>query len=202
MYGIPQNTFLNQALQALGLDPETASYAEMILGLGSTGVAAKAVTKSFAQASAANQAATGKIGVPITQAKNPLSPVQQFDAYGNEIVYRTMSREQFEIFKQTGVMPATAETSISPVLSYSSKYDGVTVKITTSPGTSAQLQEIGIAANKPAASQFPNMSTQTGQWMQTNARFEVEGGQMTTQLGQGKALEIFNKNIIHFEWVK
>jgi hypothetical protein len=62
MYGIPQNTFLNQALQALGLDPETASYAEMILGLGSAGVAANAVTKSFAQASAASQAAKRETG--------------------------------------------------------------------------------------------------------------------------------------------
>lgn len=99
-------------------------------------------------------------------------------------------------------MPATTETSISPVASYSSKYNGVTVKITTNPETPAQLQKIGIAANPPAAAQPPSMSTQTGKWMQTNARFKVEGGQMTTQLGQGRALEIFNKNIVKFELFK
>jgi len=46
------------------------------------------------------------------------------------------------------------------------------------------------------------MSTQTGKWMDTNTRFKVEGGQMTTQLGQGKGIEIFNKNIVHFEKVQ
>lgn len=48
---------------------------------------------------------------------------------------------------------AGTETSISPRLSYSSKYDGVTVKLLVEPGTSESLQEIGIAANKPAAEQ-------------------------------------------------
>ena len=99
---------------------------------------------------------------------------------------------------ETGRLVPTTETSISPSMAYSSKYDGVTVKLTTLPGTSAQLQEIGIAANKPAATQFPNMSTQTGNWMQTNARFKVESNQMTTQLGQGKAIDIFNQNILDF----
>lgn len=79
------------------------------------------------------------------------------------------------------------------------------MKFTLKPGTSAQLQEIGIAANKQAEAFFPEMSTRTGKWMETNARFKVEGAkkvgvdQMTTQLGQGRALDIFNSNILHFE---
>ena len=101
----------------------------------------------------------------------------------------------------TGKLPPTTETSISPSVDYSSKYDGVTVKITVAPGTSAQLQEIGITANKPAATQFPDMSTQTGSWMQTNARFKVEGGQMTTQLGHGNGIDILNQNIVDFKVV-
>ncbi|WP_215796521.1 hypothetical protein [Paludibacterium paludis] len=116
-------------------------------------------------------------------------------------MYRTMSERQFEQFSRTGKLPPTTETSISPSVAYSSKYDGVTVKITVTPGTSAQLQEVGIAANKPAKIQFPTMSTQTGPWMQSNARFKVEGGQMTTQLGQGRAIDIFNKNIVDFELI-
>ncbi|SFV18125.1 hypothetical protein, partial [Pseudoduganella namucuonensis] len=138
------------------------------------------------------------IGVPATRSANPLSTVLERDVHGNEIMYRTMSEKQFEQFSRTGELPPTTETSVSPSVAYSSKYDGVTVKITVAPGTSAQLQEIGIAANKPAAAQFPNMSTQTGSWMQTNARFKVEGGQMTTQLGQGRAIDIFNQNIVDF----
>lgn len=112
-----------------------------------------------------------------------------------------MSPEQYEILMETGRLPATTETSISPVLSYSSKYDGLTVKFTVAPGTSEQLQEIGIAANPPAAAQLPELSTQTGPWMQTNVRFKVEGGQMTTQLGQGPGINIFNQNTIQFEQV-
>lgn len=99
-------------------------------------------------------------------------------------------------------MPATTETSVSPVLGYSSKYDGVTVKIVVKPGTFSELEKIGIAANSAAAKELPNMSTQTGKWIDTNARFKVEGGQITTQLGQGKGMEIFNNNIVHFEQVK
>jgi large repetitive protein len=141
------------------------------------------------------------IGVPVSRSPNPLSPVQDVDAFGNQIFYRTMSPEQYEILMETGRLPATTETSISPVLSYSSKYDGLTVKFTVAPGTSEQLQEIGIAANPPAAAQLPDLSTQTGPWMQTNVRFKVEGGQMTTQLGQGPGINIFNQNTIQFEQV-
>ncbi|WKW41565.1 hypothetical protein [Kosakonia cowanii] len=111
-------------------------------------------------------------------------------------------KKQYQIFRETGVMPATTETSVSPVLGYSSKYDGVTVKIVVKPGTFSELEKIGIAANSAAAKELPNMSTQTGKWIDTNARFKVEGGQITTQLGQGKGMEIFNNNIVHFEQVK
>jgi hypothetical protein len=149
-----------------------------------------------------NTVEAGRVGVPFTRSANPLSPVLEFDAYGNEIMYRTMSEPQFTHLKAYGELLPTTETSISPSIEYSSKYDGVTVKITVAPGTSAQLQEIGIAANKPAATQFPEMSTQTGPWMDTNARFKVEGGQLTTQLGKGKALEIFNQNIVKVERVR
>ncbi|WP_231654823.1 DUF637 domain-containing protein [Ralstonia solanacearum] len=147
-------------------------------------------------------AAESGIGVPVWKAPNPLSPVQQVDAFGNQIFYRTMSEEQFQYLERTGQLLPTTETSISPVLSYSSKYNGVTVKFTVAPGTSEQLQKIGIAANQPAAAQLPNLSTQTGSWMQTNVRFKVEGGQMTTQLGQGSGINIFNQNIVQFEKVR
>lgn len=139
------------------------------------------------------------VGVPVSRSPNPLSPVQEVDAFGNQLFYRTMSPEQFAILERTGQLPATTETSISPVLSYSSKYSGTTVKFTMAPGTSEQLQTIGIAANPPAAAQLPTLSTQTGPWMQTNVRFKVEGGQMTTQLGQGRGIDIFNQNMVQFD---
>lgn len=151
--------------------------------------------------SLATESVAGEIGVPVSRSANPLNPVQHTDAFGNEIYYRTMSPEQYQILMETGQLPPTTETSISPVLSYSSKYNGVTVQFTTAPGTSAQLQKIGIAANPPAAAQLPDLSTQTGSWMQTNVRFKVEGGQMTIQLGQGTGINIFNHNIVQFQKV-
>ena len=113
-----------------------------------------------------------------------------------------MSPEQFKQFERTGIMPATTETSISPILKYSSKYNGISDQIVVNPGTFSKFEKIGIAENKPACTQFPKMSTQTGKWVNTNTRFKVEGGQMTTQLGQGRGVKIFNKNIVYFEKVK
>ena len=124
----------------------------------------------------ATQAGREAIRVPATQSKNPLNPVQQYDVHGNEIVYRTMSPEQFKQFERTGIMPATTETSVSPVLNYLSKYDGITVKIIVKPDTFSELEKIGIAANEAAAKQLPSISTQTGKCMDTNTSFKVEGG--------------------------
>lgn len=87
-----------------------------------------------------------------------------------------MSQKQYERFLNTGVMPATTETSMSPGLGYSSKYEGVTVKITVKSGAFSELEKIGVAANSAAARELPNMSTQTGKWIDTNTRFKVEGG--------------------------
>ena len=149
------------------------------------------------------------VGVPVSRSANPRSPVLEFDAHGNEIVYRTMSEEHFEILQQTGRLPGTGETSLAPLEVFSRDYDGVLLRLTTKPGTFEQLQEIGIAANKPASIAFPEMSTQTGRWNLTNARFKVEAtrrleinnglGIMNTQLGRGTALDIFNDNLIYFE---
>ena len=38
--------------------------------------------------------------------------------------------------------------------------------------------------------------------MDTNIRFKVESEQMTTQVGQGKGMEILNNNIVYFEKVQ
>jgi hypothetical protein len=142
-----------------------------------------------------------QIGVPATRSTNPMSPVLERDALGNEIYYRKMSSRAYEEFQRTGKMPSTTETSVSPSREYAAKYRGTTIQITVKPGTSSALQEIGIATNKPAYLEFPSMSTTNGKWMFTNARFKGEGGQMTTQLGQGRALDIFNNNIVQHKRV-
>ncbi len=150
-----------------------------------------------------------EIGIPAARATNPLSPVLEYDAQGNEIYYRAMRNSNYRALVENGRLTGTGETSLAPLEAYSSGYRGVLVRLTTRPGTSAQLQEIGIAANEPASAQFPNMSTRTGAWSQTNARFKVEAtgvmnineglGIMNTQIGKGAALDIFNDNLLRFE---
>lgn len=120
-----------------------------------------------------------------------------------------MSERHFERLQQTDRLPGTGATSISPLEVYSKDYDGILVRLTTKPGTSAELQKIGIAENIPTALDFPEMSTRTGKWNTTNARFKVETkdnpvinggmGVMNTQLGKGTALKIFNDNLPRYE---
>jgi filamentous hemagglutinin len=125
-----------------------------------------------------------------------MSPVRELDWKGNEIHYRSMSERDFEKFRITGEMPSTGETSVSPMRDYAESYRGVTVRIATQPGTSERLQQIGVAANEPAAAAFPEMPIEAPNWTQTSARFKFESGQMTTQLGRGDALKIYNDNIV------
>nr|WKF59905.1 Toxin CdiA [Paraburkholderia busanensis] len=168
---------------------------------GSRGVQGPVLPTTTGSRTAMGNVGAGKVGVPVATSPNPLSPVQQTDAFGNEIYYRTMSPEQYQTLMETGQLPPTGETSISPVLSYSSRYKGVTVQFTMAPGTSDALQEIGIAANPPASAVLPNLSTQTESWTQTNVLFKVERGQMSTLLGKGAGINIFNKNIVQFQRV-
>ncbi|WP_226991943.1 hypothetical protein [Cronobacter condimenti] len=124
-------------------EPRGGKLGEAIAGrLEATAAKAEALAPNAAKNAGKGATQAGKQirGVPVTQSKNPLNPVQQYDAHGNEIFYRTMSQKQDEKFLNTGVMPATTETSVSPVLGYSSKYDGVTVKIVVKPGHSQGLK--------------------------------------------------------------
>jgi hypothetical protein len=98
-------------------------------------------------------------------------------------------------------VPATSETFISPTASYSSKYQGVLVEINTKGGTFNQLLKIGVRdAAHPMTSELkiPSLS---GAWKAENAFFKQEAGQINIGLGQGKALEAFNKNILSFKQI-
>ncbi|WP_340617101.1 RHS repeat protein [Xenorhabdus entomophaga] len=147
---------------------------------------------------------TGLIGVPAKGSKTSLSPVLERDVAGNEVLFRTISQDHFNILQKTRKLSATTETSISPALAYSSKYQGVTVQFTLKPGTLAEIQAIGIAQNQGAEKIFPGMqkmSTLEGDWAKQHALFKKEGEstpQITTQLGKGAALDIFNANIIGY----
>ncbi|WP_208606176.1 hypothetical protein, partial [Rodentibacter trehalosifermentans] len=104
----------------------------------------------------------------------------------------------------------SAPTFISPFKQYSLKYEGVLVKFYTQPGTSRELQYIGVAGNSSTKREaFPSMEKAKKGWVDNNqALFKLEGrkdgfnngnGVVNTGLGRTEALDKFNKNIIFFE---
>jgi YD repeat-containing protein len=190
---------------------ESASARTTVSALkeGSGGVAALEATTS-AQSSLAAQRGVGsglsveavgssKVGVPAMRSSNPLSPVLEFDAYGNEIFYRTMSPKDIAKMERTNKIPATGETFISPSEAYASGYEGVTVRVTTRPGTMQQLADVGVSANPGTTALFPDMPSAAKGWTSNNAMFKLEGDVVNTGLGKGKALDIFNSNIVQYE---
>jgi hypothetical protein len=51
----------------------------------------------------------GELGIPAARSTNPLNPVLEFDAHGNELLYRTMSPADSAKLQRTGKLPATGE---------------------------------------------------------------------------------------------
>ncbi|RYE42498.1 MAG: LysM peptidoglycan-binding domain-containing protein [Hyphomicrobiales bacterium] len=167
-------------------------------------IGAQVLNSGAAMVGAAASMRGSSVGAPVTRSANPLSPVLEFDAYGNEIMYRSMSRDHYRHLLENGELFPTKETFISPDFGYAANYtqnDSVTVRFATKPGTSAALQEIGIAAG-PRAAQALGLVERPGKWMQTNTRFKVEGDLMNTGLGQGPGVKIFNHGIVEFERVR
>lgn len=150
----------------------------------------------------------------VTRISNPYSPYLEIDKYGNEIYYRTLSTRDYKILQDTGVIPPTSETFISPLATYSRQYEGVLVKFTTKPGTSLSLQDIGVTGNSATKRfVFPDMPRANKGWINNDkAQFKLEGtnkpdinngyGVVNTGLGKSEALYRFNENIIKFETIE
>ena len=123
-----------------------------------------------------------------------------------ETYYRTMSPEHYETLQSTGNLTGTGETSISPTMEFSEGYKGVLVRFRLKEGTTRELSEIGVRGNdgKDLVKGYPNMPESSRGWGFKNAQFKQEGRQINIQLGkeEGKALEIFNKNIKDYEMIK
>lgn len=118
-----------------------------------------------------------------------------------EKYYRTMSKEDYDYLQLTGEIHPSNETFISPTKEYSQKYDGVLVEFTVNSGTTSSLADIGLKDDAPATNlAYPNMPFVKGVkgWTTNNALFKTENKQINIGLGKGKALEIFNINIIGY----
>lgn len=121
---------------------------------------------------------------------------------GQETYYRTMSQSDYDYLRMTGELPATGETFISPTELFSSNYDGITVEFELNNGTTESLLEIGVGNNSgQAVKDFGTLPPVTKGWGEDSAFFKGEGTQTNIGLGKGKALEIFNSNIIGFKEV-
>lgn len=118
----------------------------------------------------------------------------------SEVYYRTMSQADYDYLRMTGELPATNETFISPTYSFSSDYDGITVEFELRKGTTNSLLDIGVGNNVDQAIRDYGVLPQVSKgWTENNALFKGEGTQTNIGLGKGKALEIFNSNIINFK---
>lgn len=140
--------------------------------------------------------------------------LKYFDKYESrelcEIFYRKIDPADFEKLKSTFKIPpgASKETTTSPNISFTNSYDGVLIKFFVNKGTIDKLVKDGISdgANY-TKSKFPTLPIPANgyKWTKNNSRFKTEGTntsggpQVNIQLGEGKALEIFNSSILYFE---
>jgi len=119
-----------------------------------------------------------------------------------ETYYRTMSKADYDTLVQTGKMPATSETFISPTQSFSEGYNGVTVEFKVKAGTTKSLEDIGVRdASDLTKDAYSNMPTVSKGWTSSNAYFKGEGDQINIGLGKGNALDTFNGNIVEYNIV-
>jgi hypothetical protein len=110
-----------------------------------------------------------------------------------------MSKEHFKALKQTGRLPATGETFISPTRAFSARYDGVLVQFRLQPGTTAKLAEHGVSDGSDLVrGAYPALRKCDSGWGTKHALFKSERKQINIGLGRGPALETFNSNIIDF----
>jgi hypothetical protein len=119
-----------------------------------------------------------------------------------EVIYRTISESDYDQLLSSGRMPATTETSTSPLQAFSEDYDGVLVKYYVNLGTIDDLKVIGRTDGSGlVASQFGDMPQAVSGWINDFVRFKKEGTQVNIQLGRGPGVDVFNDNLIAFERV-
>lgn len=143
-----------------------------------------------------------RLGIDVPETVNPAHKPNVPEAEVPEVFYRTMSHEQYDILRMTGEVQPTGETFISPTQSFSEDYDGVTVRLEVRQGTTKQLTQIGVSdGSRQATKDYGPMPACTKGWGTDHAFFKGEGSQTNIGLGQGRAREIFNQNLIGFQRV-
>ena len=129
------------------------------------------------------------------------------DLFGNLkslVNYRTISSEHYEELSKTNRVLGTGKTTTSPTLDFSEKYEGYLVQFKVKRGTIKQLEKIGVAArnHREILRLYPSLGKDIAPWSEEFARFKLERNQVNIALGKGRALELFNDNIIEFKLVR
>ncbi len=120
------------------------------------------------------------------------------DTADAETYYRTMKQSHYDQLLETGEIPATGETFISPSLEYAQGYEGVTVQFDVKAGTTDQLLEIGVRNPGLSGGVYDSLPLAQSGWGESSALFKQEGDVVNIGLGKGSALDLFNNNIMKF----
>ena len=148
-----------------------------------------------------------KYNIPYTETGNKgqgLVSVPSYDAVTNDysrnydVFYRTISEKHYKRLLKSGNLPPSGETSIAENAEYSEEYTGINLEFKLKPGTDKQFEKIGVRNNNGdiLTDRYPNMKESFPGWKRYGyIQFKEEGNQITRNLGDGKGLEIFNKNI-------
>lgn len=89
-----------------------------------------------------------------------------------------MSQSDYDYLRMTGELPPTNETFISPTESFSSNYNGVTVRFEVNNGTTNSLFEIGVGNNsKQSIKDYGILPKVKKGWNINNAYFKGERSQ-------------------------
>ena len=115
--------------------------------------------------------------------------------------YRTMSHGHYEQLLNTGRIPATGETFISPSLQYSSNFRGVKVRVEVAAGTQSSLLQIGSRSGKVTWAPCQSLPVVKRGWTYNQAFFKLEGDTrpvVNIGLGKGEALDRFNNSILQY----
>lgn len=76
------------------------------------------------------------------------------------------------------------------------------VRFALERGTMERLMQVGIRHNSAlGVDLLSELPFRTGAWMNTNALFKLERGVVTTGLGRGTALQLFNRGIVQVETI-
>ena len=148
-----------------------------------------------------------KYNIPYTETGNKgqgLVSVPSYNAVTNDysrnydVFYRSISEKHYDRLLKSGNLPPSGETSIAEDARYSERYAGINLEFKLKPGTDKQFEKIGVRNNDGdiLTDRYPNMKESFPGWKKYGyIQFKQEGNQITRNLGDGKGLEIFNKNI-------